>query len=233
MIDKFSAVFVHFDDFARLDKGCRQCVWKICTILPRTAGLIILIKTLVFNQFATTIDWAFAYKHKPSCIWRSDSLWNSHTTTHISHHFKWPSSIFQVAENVCHEIIRDSFYCKIRKSEGVVSRGRATMNAVVFTCHAILSLWNCQAFVLFHETHHRYLPQREGFENRLFPPETGIHVDDHQVHLAVTEIHRSGKDTGKSCCRSLIPPSHALSWSIKSLTKIYRLHFWQSSVLVA
>ena len=35
---------------------------------------------------------------------------------HIPHHFKWPSSIFQVAENVCHEIIRGSFHCKIRKS---------------------------------------------------------------------------------------------------------------------
>ena len=44
----------------------------------------------------------------------------SSSRPHIPHHFKWPSSIFQVAENVCHEIIRDSFHCKIRKSEGVI-----------------------------------------------------------------------------------------------------------------
>ena len=40
----------------------------------------------------------------------------SSSRPHIPHHFKWPSSIFQVAENVCHEIIRGSFHCKIRKS---------------------------------------------------------------------------------------------------------------------
>ena len=44
----------------------------------------------------------------------------SSSRPHIPHHFKWPSSIFQVAENVCHEIIRGSFHCKIRKSEGVI-----------------------------------------------------------------------------------------------------------------
>ena len=44
----------------------------------------------------------------------------SSSRPHIPHHFKWPSSIFQVAGNVCHEIIRGSFHCKIRKSEGVI-----------------------------------------------------------------------------------------------------------------
>ena len=31
----------------------------------RTTGLIILIETLIFNQFVFTIDWTFAYKRKP------------------------------------------------------------------------------------------------------------------------------------------------------------------------
>ena len=50
-----------------------------------------------------------------SCI---KKFCQSSSRPHIPHHFKWPSSIFQVAENVCHEIIRDSFHRKIRKSEG-------------------------------------------------------------------------------------------------------------------
>ena len=45
----------------------------------------------------------------------------------------------------------------------------------------------CHAFALFHETHHRYLPQQEGFENLLFPPDAGIHIDEYQVHQATTD----------------------------------------------
>ena len=36
----------------------------------------------------------------------------SSSRPHIPHHFKWPPSIFQVSENVCHEITRGSFHCK-------------------------------------------------------------------------------------------------------------------------
>ena len=45
----------------------------------------------------------------------------------------------------------------------------------------------CHAFALFHETHHRYNPQKEGFENLLFLPDAGIHIDEHQVHQATTD----------------------------------------------
>ena len=46
---------------------------------------------------------------------------------------------------------------------------------------------HCHAFVQFHETHHRYLPQQEGFENLLFPPDAGIHIDEYQVHQVTTD----------------------------------------------
>ena len=161
----------------------------------------------------------------------------SSSRPHIPHHFKWPSSIFQVAENVCHEIIRGSFHCIIRKSEGVIFSplvqkilmglenrkwGRSLhfrrlnqnperllslgyivpgvpsiyqMDAVRHRFHKAekqccclhFRFRYCHAFALFHETHHWYLPQQEGFENLLFPPDAGIHIDEHQVHQATTD----------------------------------------------
>ena len=45
----------------------------------------------------------------------------------------------------------------------------------------------CEAFAPFHETHHRYLPQQERFKNLLFLEDAGIHVDEHQVHQAITD----------------------------------------------
>ena len=42
--DKFRAVFVHFDDFAKLDKVCRQCVWKFVPFCQEPPGWSFLLK---------------------------------------------------------------------------------------------------------------------------------------------------------------------------------------------
>ena len=90
-----------------------------------------------------------------------DQFSQSSSRPYIPRHFKWPSSIFQ----------------------------DATINAVVITFGFDIVMRNraCEIVRPFHETHHRYLPQQEGFENLLFTPDAGIHIDEYQVHLAITD----------------------------------------------